>query len=143
MNGLGRVNLKNYIDSQLNFFINKFIEIGWKREDLHYITKKIYSQNWNLGIVFYSELLEYREERKQVLTPWIVGMLEIKETDYHKLSKYADFIKEEVEKIGWKMFHDEDAFQGYFSKEENKGWTKLKFYINEEYSGGFWENHTL
>ena len=41
------------------------------------------------------------------------------------------------------MFKDEDSFMGYFSKEDHKGWTKLKFYINEEYPKGYWGNHTL
>ena len=100
-------------------------------------------QEWPVGIVFYSELLEYEEEGRDVLTPWIVGRLEVEETDYNKLIKYARFILSELDEMGITPFHDEDSFHGYFAKHGNKAWTEIKFYINEEYPNGYWENHTL
>ena len=138
-----KINLRNYIDGQLEFFIEKFKENGWKQEDTHYVTMKTDLQDWDLGIVFYSEILEYEEEGRDVLTPWIVGRLEVEETDYSKLIKYARFILSELDEMGIKPFHDEDSFHGYFAKHENKGWTEIKFYINKEYPDGYWENHTL
>jgi len=143
MNGLGRINLRNYIDDQLEFFIEKFKENGWKQEDIHYVSKNTDLQEWPLGIVFYSELLEYTEKKKEVLTPWIVGRLEVETTEYDKLFEYADFILNELDQIDIHPFYDEDSFRGYFSKSNHQGWTKLKFYINKEYPDGYWENHTL
>lgn len=143
MNGLGRINLRNYVDSQLMFFIEKFKKHGWKQEDNEYVCKKTDLQDWDLGIVFYSELLEYMENGRQVLTPWICGSIEIEVTDYPELKEYARFILDELEQMDIKPFRDEDAFLGYFSKTDNKGWTELRFYINEEYPKGYWENHTL
>jgi len=144
MNGLGRINLRNYVNEQLEFFIEKFKENGWKQEDIHYVSKDTELQEWPLGIVFYSELLEYREDnRREVLTPWIVGELEIETTEYDKLFEYADFILNELNQMNISPFHDEDSFRGYFAKSSHKGWTELKFYINKEYPKGYWENHTL
>ena len=137
------LNLRYYIDNQLHHFIEKFKKHGWRQEDLHYITKKTHLQEWDLGIVFYSELLEYEENGKEILTPWIVGRLEIETIDYGKLREYTDFILDELNKMDIKPFHDEDSFMGYFSKEDHKGWTQLKFFINERYPDGYWENHTL
>jgi len=146
------INLRKYIDDQLYFFIEKFKEIGWKQEDVHYISKKVDFQDRSLGIVFYSELLEYSDKEfgnnyLNMLCPWIVGRIEInneKEENILPILRSAtDFIKEEVKLIGWKMFHDEDAFFGYFSRHNGRGYTRLKFYLNKEYPNGHWENHTL
>jgi len=137
------INLKPYIDDQLFFFIEKFKEHGWKQEDIQYVTKKTNLQEWDLGIVFYGELLEYTEEDQDMITPWIVGRVEIEETDDLKIKACKSFILEELESMGLHPFHDEDAYMGYFSKESHQGWTKLKFYLNKFYPDGYWENHTL
>ena len=137
------INLRNYIDNQLFFFIEKFKEYGWKQEDIHYVTKVTDFQDWPVGVVFYSELLEYTESRHEKLTPWIVGKLEVEKTEHSELVEYTNFILDELEKMGIKPFHDEDAFMGYFAKENHNGWTELKFYINQYYPDGYWENHTL
>lgn len=137
------LNLYNYIDDQIEFFIEKFKNAGWIQEDIQYVCKKTDLQDWDLGIVFYAELLEYREEGREVITPWVVGKLEVEETDYKKLKLYTSFVIQELKKMGIKPFHDEDSFMGYFAKHDNKGWTELKFYINSEYPDGYWENHTL
>lgn len=138
-----KLNLKPWMDSELFYFIEKFRSHGWKQEDVHYVTKITHLQEWELGIVFYLELLEYTENGEGCIAPWIVGMLEVETTDHVKLREYTDFILDELNKMDIKPFHDEDAFMGYFSKEDHKGWTELKFYINQNYPDGYWENHTL
>lgn len=139
------INLRNYVNDQLFYFIEKFKEHGWKQEDISYVTKVTHLQEWSLGIVFYSELLEYTQDGPylNMLTPWVVGRLEVETTDHNKLRDYTDFIIDELEKMRLKPFHDEDSFMGYFAKEDNKGWTELKFYLNKHYPDGYWENHTL
>ena len=137
------INLRYWVDNQLYYFIEKFKKHGWKQIDIHYIEKETHLQDWPVGVVFYSELLEYTENKEEVLTPWIVGRLEIETTDHLKLREYTDFILDELNKMEVKPFHDEDSFMGYFSKEDHDGWTQLKFYINMYYPGGYWGNHTL
>jgi len=139
------INLKPYVDDQLFFFIEKFKEHGWNQEDTQYVCKKTDLQEWNLGIVFYCELLEYTDGGKylNMITPWVAGEIEVKTTDEQELRKYTAFIRNELDEMKLNPFHDEDSFMGYFSKEDHKGWTKLKFYLNKHYPEGYWENHTL
>lgn len=142
------INLRSYIDDQLYFFIEKFKKHGWDQEDIHYVSKKTDLQDWPLGIVFYGELLEYTDKNfggnyLNMITPWICGRLDIETTDDQDLRDYAGFILNELKIMRLKPFHDEDSFNGYFSKEEHKGWTQLKFYLNKFYPDGYWENHIL
>lgn len=137
------INLRIWVDNQLFYFIEKFKKHGWDQEDIHYVSKKTHLQEWDLGIVFYSELLEYTENGEEVLTPWIVGRIEALTADHGKLREYTDFILDELNKMELRPFHDEDSFMGYFAKEDHGGWTQLKFYINESYPDGYWENHIL
>jgi hypothetical protein len=137
------INLASYTDDQIIFFIEKFKENGWKQEDLQYVNKETDIQDWPLGIVFYPELLEYTEDGKDMITPWICGEVEIETTDDLKLKVYKNFILKELEDMDLNPFHDEDAFYGYFAKNTHKGWTELKFYINKFYPDGYWQNHIL
>ena len=59
------------------------------------------------------------------------------------MDKQIEFFVEKFVKNGWKMFHDEDSYRGYFSKEDKNGYTRLKFYLNREYPKGYWQNHVL
>jgi hypothetical protein len=147
------ITLRKYLDDQIGFFMKKFMEIGWEQEDAAYIFKrtpfivnpdaKNEDYKHGFGISFYPELLEYREDGEEVLCPWVVGDIEIENPSDETLRSVADFIKEEVQKIGWNMFHDEDAFRGHFAKDKKHSWTKLKFYLNQSYPEGYWQNHTL
>jgi len=147
------VKLREYMDLQIDFFVQKFVEIGWDQEDTSYIFKRTSfltnsaarneDYQYGFGIVFYSEFLEYEEEGQDLLIPWVAGKIEIENPTEEILKNVTDFIKEEVEKIGWNMFHDEDSYRGYFSKENKNGWTQLRFYLNQEYPKGYWQNHTL
>lgn len=147
------IKLREYMDKQIGFFVEKFIEIGWDQEDTSYIFKRTpfltnsdarnEDYQYGFGIVFYADFLEYEEEGQDLLIPWVVGKIEIENPTEKILKNVTDFIKEEVEKIGWNMFHDEDSYRGYFSKENKNGWTQLRFYLNQEYPKGYWQNHTL
>jgi hypothetical protein len=138
-----KINLSNYIEDQIEYFIEIFKSNGWDQEDIAYVSKKTNLQDWDLGIVFYGELLEYSEGKEDIITPWIVGKIEVETTDDIKLRSYASFILNELEKLNIHAFHDEDTYKGYFAKETHKGWTELKFYVNMEYPDGYWQNHTL
>jgi hypothetical protein len=148
------INLANYVDDQINFFVEKFKSIGWKQEDLAYLFKRTpflvnpearnIDYQYGFGLVFYSQLLQYGYGKNEMLTPWVVGRVELESPTSEILKNVTDFIKEEVKNIGWKMFYDEDSFRNNFSKEERRdGYIRLKFYLNKYYSAGWWENHTL
>jgi hypothetical protein len=164
---MAKINLNDYMDKQLDFFIEKFKKIGWKQEDTHYIFKRVgFETNpsarnkdykYGFGIVFYAELLNYSEinngKTEEVLTPWVVCRIQIDKNenikypiDCPRLQKVVNFIKEEIKKIEWKPFYDEDAFKNNFSRpkiKENMSSVEIKFYLNMEYPNGHWENHTL
>ena len=160
---MNKINLWNDMKKQLDFFINKFKEIEWKQEDTYYIFKKVNflvnpearnnDYKYGFGIVFYSDLLSYTENNKYILTPWVCGKISIENNpnikypvDCPRLDKVANFIKEELKKINWKPFYDEDSFKGIFSKPELRKNTEnieIKFYLNKEYPKGYWQNHTL
>jgi len=137
------INLAQYTDDQVIFFIEKFKENGWEQEDFQYVNKETDLQDWPLGIVFYPELLEYTEDGKDMITPWICGEVEIETTYVEDLREYTKFILSELESMDLNPFHDEDAYMGYFAKDTREGWTELKFYLNKYYPNGYWENHTL
>jgi hypothetical protein len=147
------VKLNEYMNNQIQFFVERFKEIGWKQEDISYLFKRTPFMSspdannddyrYGLGMVLYADFLKYEEEGQDLLIPWVVGRVEIENPTEEILKNVTDFIKAEVGNIGWKMFHDEDAYRGYFSKEDKKGWTQLKFYLNREYPNGYWQNHAL
>jgi len=147
------VKLREYMDNQIAFFVQKFMGNGWNMEDVAYLHKrtpfltdadaKNEDYRYGFGIVFYADFLRYEEEGQDLLAPWVVGRAEIENPTEEILKNVAEFIKAEVEAIGWKMFHDEDSYGGYFSKEDKNGYTRLKFYLNREYPNGYWQNHAL
>ena len=168
MNKLGRINLRNYMDEQLFFFIKKFKENGWKQEDTHYVFKRTdfivnpsarnEDYKYGFGIVFYAELLEYSEtndqkRRVEVLTPWVCCRIQIDEnkdvkypSDCPRLEKVIEFMQKEFKEMGLEPFYDEDAYRQNFSRPEikqNMESVEIKFYLNMEYPDGYWENHTL
>jgi len=158
-----KINLREVMEDQLDFFVKKFIENGWKQEDLHYVNKRVgFLTNpdaknddckYGFGIVFFTELLGYSEDGVNMLTPWVVGRISIDKnpdvkypSDCPKLQKVTEYMKKEFKKLGLKPFYDEDAFYGNFSRPEprqNTGDVTIKFYINMDYPDGYWENHTL
>jgi hypothetical protein len=101
-----------------------------------------------IGIVFYPELLTYREEKdrsgKTQRTPWICCRisLEGKKED----SEVRDLLKwlvSLIEKSGYKPFMDEDASWNHWRKEEKNGSTEYSCFVNPDYPEGHWENHAL
>ena len=138
-----KFNLSTWVDKACQFYVDKFKENGWVQEDLTYVYKKTDFTEYPVGVVFYAKLLEYYEDGKNVITPWITGRLEVETTDDLKLKAYKSFILEELDQMGLHAFHDEDAFYGHFTKKVNKGWTELNFYLHPFYPDGYWENHTL
>ena len=140
-----KVNIAEHIDEQLNIFISKFIDYGWNQEDSHYIVKNVDFRTQPIGIVFYSELLEYSDKEYSnnylnTICPWIVGSSVIGTEDQKQA---AEFIKKELNDMHIKQFRDEDAYYGCFNRNINGNESTLKFYINYSYPTGHWQNHVL
>lgn len=158
-----QVNLYPAMMEQLDYFIKKFISIGYKQEDLHYVerdttdivihpdaTNLSYKHKFGMGL--YPELLQYTEKREDVITPWICCRINISPVDIVtsiddiRLKKLTEFIKEDLKAAGLKAFYDEDGFRGNFTRPlaNNRGdEITLKFYLNKDYPDGYWQNHTL
>ena len=147
------------IETEVQYFLEKFIANGWKQEDTAYITKQVdiitspNTKNKNgLGLVLYPNLLSYSEKDSESYGStkiWIacratISDIEDKYPIDERAYDIAKLIRKECEDIGIKLFHDEDAFGGYFSKQFNKhNEMEIKCYFNKDYPTGYWENHTL
>lgn len=124
---------KGYIEVQTPFLIDPdSINDDWKTK---------------IGFVFYPELLSYYDGNNFITVPWICVRVEIEGnnyvTDESKQIELCKWIVSELTSAGYKPFHDEDAFAGYFKKENRKGYIILKTYINPDFPDGYWSNHTL
>ena len=159
-------NFYSEVENEIEFFVDKFKLIGWNQEDTAYLTKKLpfttnptaKNDEWqhSIGLVLYPIILSYYEKqpvRGYATKIWIQCRVGI---DYNPLVKYpaecprlkkvTDFLKEEINKIGYKSFYDEDSYNGNFSQPEykqNLGEIRVSFYLNKDYPDGYWENHTL
>ena len=112
------------------------------------------NESWKtkIGFVLYPELLSYstRDENRRsewVTTPWICIRIEIEDSEYvtdeSKQRELCKWVVAELTEAGYKPFHDEDAFAGYFKKEDRNGYVRFKMYINPDFPQGYWSNHTL
>jgi hypothetical protein len=166
-----KINLAPEAEAEVQFFIDKFVELGWKQEDVGYITKDVgfltnpeaHNEEWktSVGMVLFPSLLSYTEKTENngkrkyedILTVWIECRLSIDinpDVKYPdacpRLRQLAEYMKEEIKKTGHKAFYDEDSFLGNFSrpeKRENLGDVRISFFLNKDYTGGYWGNHTL
>jgi len=159
-----KTNFYKEIDDEVQFFVEKFKEIGWEQEDTAYLTKRLpfitnpdaRNDEWkySVGLVLYPELLSYIGDNRGTDEIWIccrVGINtdeEIEKDPWRskRLTQLTDYLKEEIKKIGWKAFYDEDAFRYNFTRPEikkNLGEVRICFYLNKDYPEGVWENHTL
>lgn len=159
---MDKINLYKQTMNQLDYFIEKFMSIGYKQEDLHYLVRNTNivihpdSRNENFktqfGMSMYAELLLYTEDTKYMLTPWICCSITITpedvkyQTDSKILRSVGKFIQDDLKKLGLKAFFDEDAFLQNFSRpkvNEDFDSVTIKFYLNKYYPEGYWENHTI
>lgn len=162
-----KTNFYKEIDQEVRFFVDKFKEIGWKQVDVSYLTKRLpfitnpsaRNEEWqhSIGMVLYPELLTYigaRKGERGVDEIWIccrVGIdydeeMEKDPWSSERLTQLTNYLKEEIKKINWKAFYDEDAFRYNFTRPEfkkNLEEVRIRFYLNKDYPEGVWENHTL
>ncbi len=100
-----------------------------------------------IGLVFYPELLTYRDPanfpEKDCTVPWICVRLELETPTPELERELLPWLVEVFGEIDYAPFHDEDSFRGYFKKEEKRGWNKYKMYVNPSYPKGYWQNHVL
>jgi len=112
------------------------------------------NESWKtkIGFVLYPELLSYctRDEKRKtewVTVPWICVKIEIEDSEYvtdeSKQRELCKWAVAELTEAGYTPFHDEDAFAGYFKKDDRKGYVTFKMYINPDFPDGYWSNHTL
>ncbi len=157
------LNLYQQINEETEFFRNQFIKNGWKNEHGNFLYKDIGFQTnpssknkeWQtmVSMTLSCKILSYIQENKNVKSIWIKGTLTIEENlevrypeECPRLKKVADWMKKELEVIGYLPFKDEDAFKQYFSRpveKNNTGQSEMSFYINQNYPNGFWHNHTI
>jgi len=163
--------IRKKIDQEIQGVIDKLIGYdpeNFEQVDLHYveictpflINPDIRNEDWKtkIGIVFYSELLSYsdtyikRETASEhessnnvygVTVPWICVRFELEGEANNISRELCKWIVNIFKGIGYYPFMDEDASFMHFSKDERRGYTKYKMYINPDYPEGYWENHTL
>lgn len=144
------LNLAYNETKEVQYFINKFIEQGWKREDEFVI---ILNTNDNITtkifMTLYYELLSY----DNIVEPWVYckfavfwnhplhdELIKIDLIKIKYLKKFYEYLSTKISS----PFYDEDAFCRYLKKlEDDVNYSEYKFYINEAYPKGQWENHTL
>jgi hypothetical protein len=99
------------------------------------------NEEWKnkIGLVFYPELLSYANQT----TPWICVRFELEGYDNEFSRDLCKWIVEKFKQAGYPPFMDEDSTWNYFQREETKGYTKYKMFINPSYPKGYWENHAL
>jgi len=167
------IDIGKKIDSEIDELINKLSsnDKNFKRADLHYvevstpflINPDSRNEEWKnkTGIVFYPELLSYRDhyiERgdpdkdpagsrnyraNDVTVPWICVRFEI-EGEFPEIKDLLKWMISKFKEAGYPPFMDEDATFNHFKKEERRGgYTQFKMYVNPSYPEGMWENHTL
>ena len=141
----------------------KQVDVGYLEVQTPFLTNPdARNEEWKTktGIVFYADLLSYSDRyikrgnpeiheashpsyrSVSVTVPWICVRFELEgnpgiERDLCK------WMVENFKGINYRPFMDEDATWNYFAKEERKGYTKYKMYVNPDYPEGYWENHTL
>lgn len=159
-------NLRHEIDSEIFELIEKLEnhspdfqhEDGrWMEFKTPYLTNPdSRNEEWKnkIGIVFYPELLSYTERyvnpetnelsrmREHVTIPWICVRFEL-EGDQSISMDLCKWLVSIFKEIKYTPFKDEDATYNHFAKEESRGYTKYKMYVNPSYPNGMWENHTL
>lgn len=113
------------------------------------------NEEWKtkLGIVFYPELLSYKDyyiKRGQpekhgvdVTVPWICVRFGFENDGQKAARDVCKWLVGIFKEIGYYPFMDEDASFNFFAKEERNGYTKYKMYVNPSYPEGYWENHSL
>lgn len=162
-------NYYNEIQNEIQFFVEKFKQIGWKQEDEGYITKRLpfitnptaRNEEWlySVGMKLHPKILSYFGDKKThgqtgVDEIWICCETGIETDDVinknfwasSRVKEFCTYMKQEIDKIGWKAFYDEDAFSGIFARPKilkNLEMIEIKFFLNKDYSDGYWENHTL
>lgn len=143
----------SYLVRPVNFIVNpNSANEEWKKQ---------------FSMVLYPELLSYKNNYKEdkkvygeCTTVWTRCRISIDSSmihfdnvtgkpDFYK-SKVIDqiirVIKEDLKKIGYKPFMDEDAFRNNFTQPEyidNLHAVEFSFFLNYHYPQGWWENHTL
>jgi hypothetical protein len=139
--------------------------------DLHYLeintpfTTCIGARNeeWKtkIGVVFYPELLSYRDNfikrgnpeihppdhpiynGSNVTVPWICVRFELENESQSVARDLCKWLVSIFKEIGYPPFMDEDSTFNFFRKQERNGYTKYQMYVNPDYPEGYWENHTL
>lgn len=120
-----------------------------------YNDRKVKKNTSDMIVVFYPELLHYREDGEDKIVPWIACRFEVhKESwawmdswdpendDADVTTVWAAKVREYLEKAGYALFKDEDSFVDYRRK-ELRNHTEFVCFVNPSYPEGYWENHTL
>ena len=111
------------------------------------INPDIKNDEWKpkLGIVLYPELLTYgsRHLTGVEIIPWICVSFELETKDMTIHRELCKWLVEKFMAIGLRPFMDEDATWNHYKKDERKGYTRYRLYINPDYPNGYWENHVL
>lgn len=146
-------NIAETTDKEVQEIISKLIKKGYNQWDeawVEMITPFKVNPDGNnenkAGVVLYPELLSYYDGKTWVTVPWICVRAELE--NHHTIDesfqrKFVKWLFEEFNEIGYKPFYDEDAFAGCCTREERKGYTRLKLYVNPSFPEGYWANHTL
>jgi hypothetical protein len=97
-----------------------------------------------IGLVFYPELLSYGSRSSGFeINPWVCVSFELETKDMIIHRELCKWFVEKFKAIGLRPFMDEDATWNHYKKDERKGYTRYKLYVNIDYPNGYWENHTL
>lgn len=144
-----KTNIAPQIDKEIQELIDKLTTRFHKAEqvDEMYVEFDTGIVDNATGLVFYPKLLTYgsggARGNDPVTVPWICVRIELEGDDQQVARELTSFLVDSFKKLDYTPFHDEDAFNGYFSKDERGGWTKYSMYVNPDFPKGMWENHTL
>jgi hypothetical protein len=164
--------INEIISAEINVLIEALTKSNpdFRVEDLEYLVLKTpfltnpdaKNEEWKnkIGIVMYPELLSYSDHYidrgnpevdsagsrnykvKSVTVPWICVRFEL-EGEQPIAKDLCKWLVQKFKDIGYYPFMDEDAAYNHFAKDERRGYTKYKMYVNPSYPEGLWENHTL
>lgn len=141
-----KTNIANTTDKEIQDIISALSKRGFDQVDEGYV--EVYSpfkvnDSNTLGMALYPKLLSYHDGKDWVTIPWICIRMEVEDTNEDLHRKIVKWAVSEFTEAGYPPFKDEDAFAGYSTKEEHKGWVKLMIYVNPDFPKGFWSNHAL
>ncbi|MEK6829862.1 MAG: hypothetical protein AABY15_07115 [Nanoarchaeota archaeon] len=140
-----KINIAETTDNEIQEIIEKMSKIDAEYVDQGYVEMET-PYEIGIGIALFPELLSYHDGKNWVTIPWICLKIDLDGEYAVNEDKQRELVKwlvKNLQSVELHPFKDEDSFAGYSSREQRKGYTIIKLYVNPSYPDGYWSNHAL